>query len=106
MSAIATAAASPAAAAPSRQSSQSSLRSLRARDRIAYTIVSGDQLQWPPDWKQTRRDGVELRSTERDGTTTVTWLREGRTCVLSGAAAPREELLALAAWKGEGTVSF
>jgi hypothetical protein len=77
-----------------------------ARDRIAYTIVSGDQLEWPPDWKQTRRDGVELRSTERDGTTTVTWLREGRTCVLSGAAVPREELLALAAWRGEGTVSF
>jgi hypothetical protein len=49
---------------------------------------------------------VELRSTERDGTTTVTGLREGRTCVLSGAAIPREELLALAAWKGEGTVSF
>jgi anti-sigma factor RsiW len=78
----------------------------RARDRIAYTIVSGDQLEWPPDWKQTRRDGVQLRSTERDGTTTVTWLREARTCVLSGADVPREELLALAAWKGEGTVSF
>jgi hypothetical protein len=58
------------------------------------------------DWKQPRRDGVKLRSTERDGTTTVTGLREGRTCVLSGAAIPREELLALAAWKGEGTVSF
>jgi anti-sigma factor RsiW len=78
----------------------------RARNRVAYTIVSGDQLEWPPDWKQTRRDGVQLRSTERDGTTTVTWLREGRTCVLSGADVPREELLALAAWKGEGTVSF
>jgi anti-sigma factor RsiW len=78
----------------------------RGRDRIAYTIVSGEQLEWPPDWKQTRRERVELRSTRSDGTTAVTWLREGRTCVLSGADVPREELLALAAWKGEGTVSF
>jgi anti-sigma factor RsiW len=78
----------------------------RGHDRIAYTIVSGEQLEWPPDWKQTRREGVELRSTQSDGKTTVTWLRDGRTCVLSGADVPREELLALAAWKGEGTVSF
>jgi hypothetical protein len=43
---------------------------------------------------------------QRRSKVAVTWLREGRTCVLSGADVPREELLALAAWKGEGTVSF
>jgi hypothetical protein len=83
------------------------VRVLRARTR-SHRLH--DRLRRPAGvaagWKQTRRDGVELRSTERDGTTTVTWLREGRTCVLSGAAVPREELLALAAWRGEGTVSF
>jgi anti-sigma factor RsiW len=78
----------------------------RGGDRIAYTIVSGTKLEWPPDWKQAEREGVELRSVERDGATTVTWLRDGRTCVLSGPDVPRDELLTLAAWKGEGTVSF
>ncbi|MGH2989008.1 MAG: hypothetical protein ACRDMA_03975, partial [Solirubrobacterales bacterium] len=78
----------------------------RGGDRIAYTIVSGAKLEWPADWRQTRREGIELRSVERDGTTTVTWLRDGRTCVLSGTDVARDELLALASWKGEGTVSF
>ncbi|MGH2962526.1 MAG: hypothetical protein ACRDL3_10095, partial [Solirubrobacterales bacterium] len=78
----------------------------RGGDRIAYTIVSGAKLEWPPDWRRTRREGIELRSSERDGTTTVTWLRDGRTCVLSGRDVPREELLILAAWQGDGTVSF
>jgi anti-sigma factor RsiW len=78
----------------------------RGDDRIAYTIVAGEKLEWPPDWRQTAREGIELRSTESDGTTTVTWLRDGRTCVLSGSDVSRGELLTLAAWNGEGTVSF
>ena len=79
-----------------------------ARDgsEIAYSIVSGEQLEWPPGAKQTTREGIELRSFERDGSTVVTWLRDGHTCVLSGAGVPREELLELAAWMGDGSVSF
>ena len=73
---------------------------------IAYTIVSGEALEWPPGSVRTTRDGVELRSLENDTGTVVTWLRDGRTCVLSGPGVARDELLELASWSGDGTVPF
>jgi hypothetical protein len=36
----------------------------------------------------------------------VTWRRQGHTCVLSGTGVDRDTLLELAAWKGQGAVSF
>lgn len=78
----------------------------RAGSEIAYTIVSGEALEWPAGARLTTLEGIELRSFERDGETVVTWLRDGRVCVLSGAGVARDELLELAAWKGEGAVAF
>ena len=73
---------------------------------MAYTIVAGEALPWPEDAARTTVEGVDLASFEQDGRTVVTWRRDGRTCVLSASDVPREELLALAAWKGQGAVTF
>ena len=73
---------------------------------IAYTIVSGDALDPPPNADSTTRGGVEYR-TFRDGDrTVVTWERDGHTCVLSSEAAPAEELVSLADWRGKGAIPF
>jgi anti-sigma factor RsiW len=73
---------------------------------IAYTIVSGDALDPPPDAASTTRGGVEYRSFRDDGRPVVTWERDGHTCVLSGKAVRPATLLALADWRGKGTISF
>jgi hypothetical protein len=74
--------------------------------RIAYTIVEGEQLAWPPGTEPTEREGTELRVFEGDGRTAVTWRRNGRTCILSATNVPADQLLELAAWKGQGAVDF
>ena len=71
----------------------------RGDRRIAYTIVSGDELD-KPDGPTRTVLGTEL--TAIDGG--VTWTRQGHTCVLTGA--PRDVLDKLAAWNGKGTVPF
>ena len=73
---------------------------------IAYTIVSGDALDYPEDARTTKRAGVEYRTFAQDGRAVVTWERNGRTCVLSGAAIPAGELVALADWRGKGAIPF
>ena len=77
----------------------------REGKRIAYTIVAGEQLEWP-DVEPIERDGVELRPFDDEGREVVTWLRGGQTCVLSGDGVSTATLLELAAWKGEGSVKF
>jgi len=74
--------------------------------RIAYTIVSGDQLAWPPGADRTEVEGTPMRVFTDDGRTVVTWRRKGRTCVLSSTNVPQDQLLELAAWKGQGAVDF
>ena len=74
--------------------------------RIAYTIVAGDQLAWPPGADRTEIQGTELRVFDDRGRAAVTWRRKGHTCVLSATNVPREQLLELAAWKGQGAVEF
>jgi hypothetical protein len=73
---------------------------------VAYTIVSGEALTWPAGARTMRRDGVELRLLARDGAAVVTWIRDGRTCVLSSEGTAVNELVELAAWMGEGSVEF
>ena len=74
--------------------------------RLAYTIVSGDPLP-APDGETTTVDGVEFTTLEADGGEhAVTWLRDGHTCVLVGRGVDDETLVELAAWKGDGAVSF
>jgi anti-sigma factor RsiW len=77
----------------------------RGGKRIAYTIVAGDQLEWP-DVDPTVRDGVKLRPFDEEGREVVTWLRGGKTCVLSGDDVSTGTLLELAAWKGMGSIEF
>jgi anti-sigma factor RsiW len=65
--------------------------------RIAYVIVSGSGLPRPSGAEGTTREGVLLQTLQVDGRPVVTWRRNGRTCVLIGAAS-RDELLALASY--------
>jgi hypothetical protein len=74
--------------------------------RIAYTIVSGDGIAAPSDASTTRRNGVNLHAFADRGRHVVTWWRDGRTCVLSASGVDDRELLAMAAWKGDGAVPF
>jgi anti-sigma factor RsiW len=74
--------------------------------RIAYTIVEGEQLAWPPGADKTEQEGTQFRVFEDGDRTAVTWRRKGRTCVLSATNVPTDQLLELAAWKGQGAVDF
>jgi hypothetical protein len=74
--------------------------------RIGYTIVAGDALDEPSGAKRSTVDGVELAAFEADGANGVTWLRDGHSCVLAGEGVERSTLLELAAWKGDGAVTF
>jgi anti-sigma factor RsiW len=73
---------------------------------MAYTIVSGDALEYPADASKTKRGGVDYRSFSDDGRTVVTWERNGHTCVLSSDSAPAAELVELADWRGKGAIPF
>ena len=75
--------------------------------RIAYTIVEGEQLAWPPGSDRTERRGHQAarlrgRTAARSSTGAATAARASsrpRTC-------RRDQLLELAAWKGQGAVDF
>ncbi len=72
---------------------------------IAYSILSGGPLE-PPAGESRTVDGVEFTVVREGDRTTVTWLRDGHTCVLSGSGVDARTLVGLAAWKGEGAVAF
>jgi hypothetical protein len=74
--------------------------------RIGYTIVAGDALDEPSAAKRSVVDGVELAAFEADGANGVTWLRDDHSCVLAGEGVERSTLLELAAWNGDGAVTF
>jgi hypothetical protein len=67
--------------------------------------VAGDGLPRPSGAPGTSRNGVLLQTLEVDGRLVVTWRRLGRTCILVGPA-PRDELLALASWRGDGNLRY
>ena len=98
----------PWAPGPTRSAAARRRRSSTASEgrRIAYTIVAGDQLAWPPGADRTEVEGTKLRTFKDGDRTVVTWRRNGRTCVLSATNVPRDQLLELAAWKGQGAVDF
>lgn len=75
--------------------------------RIAYTIVDGKPLHVGGRSRSSLREGVALHNLSAHGRRVVTWLRDGHTCVLSGA--PRvgdKTLLRLAAWRGGGALKY
>jgi hypothetical protein len=78
----------------------------RGGKRIGYTIISGDAIDPPEGSAKHELNGVALSSADDGSKRIVTWLREGRTCVLSGDGVSTEQLLELASWKGEGSVPF
>lgn len=67
----------------------------KAGKRIGYSIVAGEALDPPAEAR-----GGRFRIFESGGRTAVTWLRNGRTCILSGAGVPAQTLVKLAAWRG------
>lgn len=74
---------------------------------LAYTIVSGDTLEWPEDAATVRAEGtrVDVFRTD-DGRLAATWWRDGHSCILSGDGVPQAKLAELAGWKGMGEVPF
>ena len=77
----------------------------RGDEEAAYSIVSGEPLDWPDGARLAERDGVELRSLRYEGAMVVTWLRDGHTCVIASEDADTKELLELAAWTEKGKAS-
>ena len=73
--------------------------------QIGYTIVAGT-----PAPKQDRgaiawRNGTRYRLLQLHGATVVTWLRDGRLCVVAGRGVSGATLLALASWHERGSVA-
>jgi hypothetical protein len=77
----------------------------KAGKRIAYTIVAGSGLDYPSGAPSTTRNGIRLQTLEVNGQPVVTWRRLGHTCILIGPV-PSDELLALASWRGGGTLRY
>jgi hypothetical protein len=73
---------------------------------VAYTIVGGGPLPVGARATRSTREGTALRSLVVHGRRTVTWLRRGHTCVLSGTTATGATLLRLAAWRDGGKLPF
>jgi anti-sigma factor RsiW len=78
----------------------------RGGRRIGYTIIAGKSISPPKDASGVNLNGVALHTTADGTRQIVTWMRGGKTCVLSGKGVSTRDLLALASWKGEGSVPF
>jgi len=74
---------------------------------LAYTIVSGNHLKAPAGGSPAVREGTKLLAYgSLAGRPAVVWTRGGHTCILSGVGVPRDTMLKLAGWKGQGVVPF
>jgi hypothetical protein len=78
----------------------------RGGQRIGYTIVSGDTIDPPDGAAASTENGVRLHTSSSGGRAIVTWLRGGRTCVISGKGVSAKDLREVASWKGDGAVPF
>jgi len=74
--------------------------------RIGYTVLSGGVLEPPANSRHRRVEGTLVSSFDHEGRTATTWVRSGRTCVMSAVRVPRATLYKLSGWKGKGTVPF
>jgi len=70
----------------------------RQKQQIAYTILAAPALRRPTA-KPRLVNGTELQVFASGNRLVVTWRRDGRTCVLSGAGVSATELSRLASWK-------
>lgn len=64
--------------------------------RLGYTIVAGSPLPIVGGGRTVVRNGVRMRLGQTGGTTTVTWLRQGHTCILVARGVSPDVLLGLA----------
>lgn len=78
----------------------------RAGHRAGYTILAGAPATAPAGAGTVVREGTRFHLVRQGSREVVTWLRDGRTCVISAAGVGARRLLALASWTGKGTVSF
>jgi hypothetical protein len=74
--------------------------------RIGYTVISGEPIAAPDHAERLSAGGVELRRFRLGRQDVVTFVRNGRTCVLSGDVHDPDTLVKLASWQGEGAVAF
>jgi hypothetical protein len=70
--------------------------------RIGYAIVAGTPAPGARGGVVTWRKGVPYRLLSEHGAPVVTWLREGRLCVVSGEGVNGATLLKLASWDAPG----
>jgi len=70
--------------------------------KLGYSIVAGRRIPPPVATTDEVIEGVRFRSFVANGRRVVTWVRQDRTCVLSGRGVPFAELIRLASWKGGG----
>jgi hypothetical protein len=73
--------------------------------RVGYAIVAGSAPAQMSGGVVSRRDGTPYRLLTVKGVAVVTWLRNGRLCVVSGRGVSGATLLALASWDDHRSVA-
>jgi anti-sigma factor RsiW len=73
---------------------------------LAYSIVSGDELDQPDSGRVVKRDAKSYHTFRTGDRTFVTWERGGHTCVISADRGTWRELVTLADWRGKGAIPF
>jgi hypothetical protein len=74
--------------------------------RIGYTVIAGRTVEPPDDAETLNAGGLELHRFRLGRQDVVTFVRNGRTCVLSGDVHDPDTLVKLASWRGEGSIGF
>jgi hypothetical protein len=77
----------------------------RRGERVGYAIVAGPTPTPMSGGVVSMRDGTSYRLLTVEGVAVVTWLRDGRLCVISGRGVSGATLLTLASWDDHGSVS-
>jgi hypothetical protein len=72
---------------------------------IGYAIVAGTPAPHVVGGTIMRRGGTPYRFLVSHGARVVTWLRDGRLCVVAGHGVSAATLLSLASWHGQGTMA-
>jgi hypothetical protein len=71
--------------------------------RVGYAIVAGTPAPAIGGGEVVSRDGTSFRLHSEGDVSSVTWLRDGRLCVVAGRGVSSATLLALASWHERGT---
>jgi hypothetical protein len=77
-----------------------------AHHRIGYTVVGGPALDPPERGERYVVNGLEMVAYKDGPRDVLTFVRNGRTCVLAGEVHRRSTLVKLASWEGDGTIAL